>query len=233
MYIKHNMYCIQLQDYPDDAQIRFHGYREELDNYFCKLYHSQLCPPKPSLKIPDLFLEIINYLEKSDFEDKIQASNYLLNFSTDAREQLCKSIEYALMRQPQIKNMISFGTAGDGEFDLRYTSFVEQSGVPAFTEEYKRQYTLSTLLWNDDPNRTMLDFAFDSNGRFISFKYTQYTISDIKQTEREKLWTIGKERAALRLHAYLKQHKQINPFDTCPCGSGKEYGECCKKHLNK
>lgn len=129
--------------------------------------------------------------------------------------------------------MISFGTAGDKEFDLRYTSFVEQSGVPAFTEEYKRQYTLSTLLWNDDPDRIMLDFVFNSNGHLVSFKYTQYTIADIKQPEREKLWTMGKERAFLRLHTYLTQHKQINPSDICPCGSGKEYGECCKKHLHK
>ena len=233
MYIKHNMYCLQLQDYPDDAHIRFHGYREELDNYFCKLYHPQLCPPKPSLKMPSLFLEIINHLDNSDFDDKIQAANYLLNFSTDAREQLCKSVEYALQRQSQVNHMISFGTAGNGEYDLRYTSFVEQFGVPAFSEEYKRKYTLSTLLWNDDPNRIMLDFTFDNNGSFVSFKYTQYTIADIKQTEREKLWTMGKERATLRLSTYLKQYKQINPSDTCPCGSGKEYGECCKKHLSK
>lgn len=233
MYIKHNMYCIQLQDYPDDAHIRFYGYREELDKYFCKLYHPQLCPPKPSLKIPDLFLKAINYLEKSDFKDKIQASNYLLNFSTDAREQLCQSVEYALQRQPQVKQMISFGTAGSGKLDLRYTSFVEQPEVPAFTEEYKRQYTLSTLLWNDDPNRIMLDFVFDSNRHLVSFKYTQYTIADIKPTERKNLWDMGKERANLRLNIYLKQHQQINPSDICPCGSGKKYGACCKKHLNK
>ena len=233
MYIKHNMYCIQLQDYPDDAHIRFYGYREELDNYFCKLYHPQLCPPKPSLKIPDLFLKAINYLEKSDFKDKIQASNYLLDFSTDAREQLCQSVEYALQRQPQVKQMISFGTAGSGKLDLRYTSFVEQPEVPAFTEEYKRQYTLSTLLWNDDPDRIMLDFVFDSNRHLVSFKYTQYTIADIKPTERENLWDMGKERANLRLNIYLKQHQQINPSDKCPCGSGKKYGACCKKHLNK
>lgn len=233
MYIKHNMYCIQLQDYPDDAHIRFYGYREELDNYFCKLYHPQLCPPKPSLKIPDLFLKAINYLEKSDFKDKIQASNYLLDFPTDAREQLCRSVEYALQRQPQVKQMISFGTAGSGKLDLRYTSFVEQPEVPAFTEEYKRQYTLSTLLWNDDPDRIMLDFVFDSNRHLVSFKYTQYTIADIKPTERENLWDMGKERANLRLNIYLKQHQQINPSDICPCGSGKKYGVCCKKHLNK
>ena len=233
MYIKHNMYCIQLQDYPDDAHIRFYGYREELDNYFCKLYHPQLCPPKPSLKIPDLFLKAINYLDKSDFKDKIQASNYLLDFSTDAREQLCQSVEYALQRQPQVKQMISFGTAGSGKLDLRYTSFVEQPEVPAFTEEYKRQYTLSTLLWNDDPDRIMLDFVFDSNRHLVSFKYTQYTIADIKPTERENLWDMGKERANLRLNIYLKQHQQINPSDICPCGSGKKYGACCKKHLNK
>ncbi len=233
MYIKHNMYCIQLQDYPDDAHIRFYGYREELDNYFCKLYHPQLCPPKPSLKIPDLFLKTINYLEKSDFEEKIQASNYLLDFSADARKQLCQSVEYALQRQPQVKHMISFGTAGSGKLDLRYTGFVEQPEVPAFTEEYKRQYTLSTLLWNDDPDRIMLDFVFDSNGHLVSFKYTQYTIADIKPTERESLWNMGKERANLRLNIYLKQHQQINPSDICPCGSGKKYGACCKKHLNK
>ena len=233
MYIKHNMYCIQLQDYPDDAHIRFYGYREELDNYFCKLYHPQLCPPKPSLKIPNLFLKAINYLEKSDFKDKIQASTYLLDFSTDAREQLCQSVEYALQRQTQVKHMISFGTAGSGALDLRYTGFVEQPEVPLFTEEYKRQYTLSTLLWNDDPDRIMLDFVFDSNGHFISFKYTKYTIADIKQTEREKLWALGKERADLRLNIYLSQHQQINSSDICPCGSGKEYGTCCEKHLNR
>lgn len=232
MYIEHNMYCIQLQDYPDDAHIRFYGYREELDNYFCKLYHPQLCPPKPSLKIPDLFSKIINYLEKSDLVDRIQASNYLLNFSTDAKEQLCKTVEYALQRQSQIKRMLSFGTAGGGESDLRYTSFVEQSGVPAFTEEYKRQYTLSTLLWNDDPNRIMLDFVFDSNGDFVSFKYTQYTITDIKPTEREKFWAMGKERASLRLSTYLSQHRQISSSDICPCGSSKKYGACCQKHLS-
>jgi len=232
MYIKHNMYCIQLADYPDDAHIRFHGYREELDNYFCKLYHPQLSPPKPSLKIPSLFLEIINHLEKSSFEDRIQASNYLLNFSTEARDQFCKSVEYALQRQPQIGHMLAFGTAGDGKHTLRYTSFVEQPGIKAFTDEYKRQYTLSTLLWNDDPDRIMLDFLFDSNGQFVSFKYMQYTIADIEETERKMLWDMGKERAALRLHTYLKQHNQINLSDICPCGSGKTYQECCKNRLN-
>lgn len=232
MYIKHNMYCIQLADYPDDAHIRFHGYREELDNYFCKLYHPQLCPPKPSLKIPDLFLKIINHLEKSDFEDRIQASNYLLNFSTDAREQFCQSVEYALQRQPQIGHMLAFATAGDGEHTLRYTSFVEQPGIKAFTDEYKRQYTLSTLLWNGDPNRYMLDLHFDSNRQFTSFSCKQYTIADIDPAERKTLWDMGRERATLRLRTYLKQHKQINSSDICPCGSGKTYQECCKDRLN-
>lgn len=232
MYIKHNMYCIQLADYPEDAHIRFHGYREELDNYFCKLYHPQLCPPKPSLKIPDLFLKIINHLEKSDFEDRIQASNYLLNFSADAREQFCQSVEYALQRQPQIGYMLAFGTAGDGEHTLRYTSFVEQPGVKAFTDEYKRQYTLSTLLWNNDPNRIMLDLLFDANGQFISFSYKQYTIADIDPAERKILLDMGRERATLRLYTYLKQHKHINSSDMCPCGSGKTYQECCKDRLN-
>lgn len=231
MYIEHNMYCLQLKDYPDNAQLRFHGYRKALDNYFCQLYHPELCPHKPSLKLPGLFLSIISYLEKSDVEDAIQISKYLLNFSTDAKEQLCKSVEYALFRQPQIRHMLAFGTAGDGEFTLRYTGFVEQPGIQVFTEEYKRQYTLSTLLWNDDPDRVMLDFRYDNNGKFIGFAYKQYSISDIHQTERKKLWDMGKERASIRLQAYLKQHKIIDDSDICPCESGKTYEKCCKMHL--
>ena len=116
---------------------------------------------------------------------------------------------------------------------MRYTGFVEQSEVSAFTEEYKRQYTLSMLLWNNDPNRVMIVFVFDSNRQFIGFKYTQYTIADIKQSERELLWAMGKERATLRLNTYLRKNQQITPSYICPCGSGKEYSECYKKHLNK
>ena len=231
MYINHNVYCLQLRNYPEDAQIRFHGYREALDEYFSKLYYPQLNAPKPTLQIPDLFLSIIEYLEKRKTGNRIQASSYLLNFSTEAREQLCQSVQYALFRQKQTRHMLAFGTAGDGELTIRYTGFVEQPGVPAFTDEYKRDYTLSTLLWNNESDRAMLDFCFDHGNRLITFKLVQYTSTDVKQSEVQKLMDMGKERATMRLRMYIKEHGEISPSGACPCGSGKTYQECCKDRL--
>ncbi len=231
MYIKHNMYCIQLKDYPVDAQIRFHGYREELDNYFCKLYHPQLMCQKPVQELPRLYLDIINYLEKNDIKNKVEVSNYLLNFSTEAKEQLCQYIEYALRRQKQIGNMIAISTGGDDEFSLRYTAFVEQPKINTFTEEYKRDYVLSTMIWNTDDNRVLLDFKFDNGNNLVSMNMKQYALTDISETESKRLLSLGKSRADMRLSIYLKQQGEISHDDMCPCGSGKTYGECCSVRL--
>lgn len=227
MYIKHNMYCLQLKEYPDDAIVQFYGYREELDKYFCSLYHPQLKSQKPSQTIPDLFVSIIKYLTNSNNKMKVDIADYLLNFSSEAKDELVKSVDYALNRQNKTGNMIAFSTAGDSDSKLRYTLFVEQPGVLNCTEKYKREYTLSTLIWNGEKNRTLLNFKFDNSNIFIGLSFKRYTVSDIKNDEYSKLLIQGKNRAEMRVDLYLKQYKTIENNQFCPCASGKIYSECC------
>lgn len=226
MYIEHNMYCLQLKDYPEDAHIIFHGYREALDKYFCGLYHEQNLHEKPSHELPQLFVDFINHLEHSKCEHKVFASNYLLDFSSEAKEQLCQYIAYTLKRQKEIGYMISFSTGGD-EFSLKYTAFVEQPSIKSFTEEYKSDYVLSTMLWNDDKERIMLDFTFDSNDNLLGLKAKKFSADSISETECCRLLEQGKQRATLRINTYVKQHGCISEEQNCPCGSGKIYGDCC------
>lgn len=232
MYIKHNMYCLQLEDYPDDAQIRFHGYREALDEYFCSLYHPQLKQEKPIQQLPSLFLQFINYLDKNDIHKKVNISNYLLNFSTDAKQNLCQYIEYTLQRQKQTGNMLAFSFIGDGEHDLRLTGFVEQPRIKIFTDEYKREYVLSTLVWNNEDNRVMIEFSFDENDKLLSFGFTEYNTDSFNSNEYEELLQQGKKRAFMRKQMYLEQYGKIDDNENCPCASGKKYSECCKNKLN-
>lgn len=204
MYIKHNMYCLQLEDYPDDAQIRFHGYREALDEYFCSLYHPQLKQQKPIQQLPSLFLQILDYLEKTKIQNRVKMSTYLLNFLTEAKQQLCQSVEYALQRQKQTGNMLAFNFMGDGETGLRFTGFVEQPGIQTFTNECKREYLLSILVWNGEDNRIMLEFEFNKKNTLVKFNFKEFSSDDFKKGEFERAFKKGKQRAAMCMQIYLK-----------------------------
>lgn len=227
LYINHNYYTFQTNEFPKDATINFTGYREELDKYFTKLYFPQLKPKKPLCKIPDLFLNIINYLESNQIQNRSSISNYFLDFASDAKENLCKEIGYILIRQKQIKHMIPITASGIGD-NLRYTCFVNQINVTAFTFTEKREYTLSSLLWNNDPDRYFIDLYFDQNNKFINIDFLKYTINDIKLDEVEKLKIVGKSIADFKMSEYKRKNKnKIGRNQLCPCGSGKKYKKCC------
>ena len=231
LYIKHNMYNLQLSDIPEDTQIRFQGYREELDKYFCALYHPQSRTTKPNLKIPVLFLEILKYLDKKSIANKIEVSDYLLDFATDAKKLLCEQINYAIGRQLKTRNMLTFGVSGFDEYSLRYTCFVEQPNVTALSNDEKREYVLLTMLWNKENDRVMMEFSFDKKKQFVGLKYHKYTLADIPNVEIDKLTKIGKSRALTKVKLYLKQNGEIKQDEICPCGSGRIYKDCCKSFI--
>lgn len=228
MYIKHNCYCFQTDIIPTGSVGNFIGYREDLDNYFCKLYHPQLSPKKPLPNIPDLFLRIIHYLEVESIEGRSSIANYFLNFSTDAKNDFCNQVDYVLNRQKEIKREIPIHAAGVGENSLRYTCFVDQQGVIESSDSQKREYTLACLSWNNDPDRYLIDLSFDSVGNFIKVELKRFTLQDIKPEKSDQIYQLGKEVAERRMFQYHQTHKgKIGRNQLCPCGSGKKYKKCC------
>lgn len=229
MYIKHNMYCKQLSNYSEDSIVVFEGYREELDKYFCALYHPQLNPTKPSLNIPDKISEIINYLNGGSVYNKIQISNYLLSFSSDAKNAFCQYVDYTLKRQKETGNMLAVNTSGNEDDTLRYTMFVEQPGIKVFSNDYKKDYVLSTLLWNEENDRVMIELIYDNNNSLSGVQCRTFTKNDICNCDIKRLNKIATTRALQRLTGYINQNGKINDDDYCPCVSGKLYKECCSK----
>lgn len=228
MYIKHNCYYFQTDVIPAGATGNFVGYREDLDNYFCKLYHPQLCPKKPLPSIPDLFLRIIHYLEAESIEGRSYIANYFLNFASDAKNDFCGQVDYVLNRQREIKREVPIHAAGTGKHSLRYTCFVSQQGVVEPSDVRKREYTLACLSWNNDPDRCLIDLYFDAIGNFIKVDLKRFTPKDIKPEELDRINQLGKEVAERRLFQYHQSHKgKIGRNQLCPCGSGKKYKKCC------
>lgn len=228
MYIKHNCYSFQTDVIPTGAVGNFVGYREDLDNYFCKLYHPQLSPQKPIQSIPDLFLRIIHYLEVESIEGRSFIANYLLNFAADAKEDFSNQVDYVLKRQKQIKREVPIHAAGVGEYSLRYTCFVSQQGVIEPSDSKKREYTLACLSWNNDPDRCLIDLSFDAIGNFIKVNFKRFTPQDIGSDESNQIKKLGSELAEKRIFQYHQLHKgKIGRNQLCPCGSGKKYKKCC------
>ena len=227
LYIDKNCYTFQMEDISDKDLVLFVGYREELDKYFGQLYHPQLKPKKPLQKMPDLLVRIVSYLEKSDVKEKAWLSSYLLDFSFDAREMLCNGIE-----DINKKHSSRLGTVpvllGGGKDSVRTLCFVNQIGADQMSDEDKREYVLSTMLWNDEQDRVMLDTYFDEKGTLKKVDGREYHRSDVLDEEVDALRNKGAQKAAMRIEKYKStNHKKIGRNDMCPCGSGKKYKYCC------
>ncbi|HYE12365.1 MAG TPA: hypothetical protein VEF53_19535, partial [Patescibacteria group bacterium] len=86
MYISHNMYSITASEFPAEHRVNWHGYRQDLDNYFCRLYLPELNPTKPLQDIPHEITEILKLLEQGIEKSKIDMAHFLLDMSSEAKK---------------------------------------------------------------------------------------------------------------------------------------------------
>ncbi len=229
MYISHNYYTFQTDIISKNTIGNFIGYREELDNYFSKLYNQQSNSKKPLPNIPELFLQILCYLEENEIPNRSSIANYLLNFASDAKEDFCGKIDYVLDRQRQLKHVVPIHAAGTGD-SLRYTCFVNQIDIVNKSFEEKRAYTLASLMKNEESERHIIDIYFNVEDKFEKINVKRYTKDDILDDEIEELKELGESIAQKRMSNYKQQNKgkfKIGRNQLCPCGSGKKYKRCC------
>lgn len=228
MYIKHNCYTLQLRDTNDYSKINFYGYRADLDNYFNKLYHPQLNPIKPTQILPDIFCEMINWLDNSNISKRVSMANYLLNFSTEAKEQLSESISCVINKQNSSKETIPIHVAGLGSNSLRYTCFINQKNISNFTDKQKREYTLANLLRDKDDDRCLIDLYFSEQNKIEKINIKKLCKKDILDTELDDIKQLSDTIAKNRFIQFNRNHKKkIGRNDLCPCGSGLKYKNCC------
>lgn len=230
MYIKHNYYSFKVDSLPKDATQLFYGYRKELDDYFTRLYHPQLDVKKPLSNIPNLFLEIICFLELHSVYGREQISNYLLDFSSDAKNEFCYQIDCVIKRQLKTKGMGALHAAGSKN-SLRYTCFVNQPQVKSLLRSEKIDYVLASLVRNKEKDRVLIDLYFDEQNKLSDIKFNHYLTQDINEDDKKRLLNYGEQIAQHRFNEYLatnlSKSDKIGRNQICPCGSGKKYKKCC------
>lgn len=228
MYVTHNCYYMQTDVIPDGVNGFFMGYREDLDYYFNTMQFPHLKVEKPKQYIPELILNIINYLDSSQIKNRSIIANYFLDFSSETKEEFCENIIFTLERQRVIGServlQVSLGHKSG------YTCFVTQKGLVDLDKNQKRVRTLATMLWNDDNERYLIDLYFDENDNFKKIDFIKYTQKNIDKTEYEYIKLLGEKIAEYRVDQYKKKNNgKIGRNTICPCGRGRKYKSCCLK----
>lgn len=231
MYIEDNCYALE-NDVEQYSRVYYVGYRERLDTYYGELYHKDLSPNKPQQKLISLYNEIIKFLESSNIHNKIQIANYLLDLSSDAREQFSDSVNRLYDNQKATGRRNIVATVGHETNGTSYTCFIQQPHIKDTSWDDQVEYTLSIMNWFGETKRILICISFSEKKRITNIDFEELTEELITEQNKEKIYEIGKQRALEKIRKYQMIHgNKIPRNDLCPCGSGKKYKMCCKNRL--
>lgn len=226
MYIAHNCYSLEVNNIPKGDTLCMTGYREDLDSYFERVDTPLPQLEKPRQNMPKRFREIIDVLFRSNNSEAVSISSYLLDFSSDARQQLSDGIDMTLERQASTGRQCALSFSGK-EDSIRMTYFVFQDELhDAQTDQEMFDYTTSLLLANGEKERMMLSFRFDMNYALQSVSARSISINQIPPCRIDELKSRGEEMGDFRVAKYKREHGRIGRNQPCPCGSGRKYKKC-------
>jgi len=245
LYIDQNCYCKTPNEFPDDVTRVFYvGYRQELDYWLSGKFRESLglknANIKPTQKVPPTICDIIRLLEVKKVEHREMLSNYLLDYSSDSRNDFCDNIRKVTIRQRDVRAVIptSSSASGEGistyEKYFSYTVFIRQEDVKYIervnllnTDEQKK-YVYSLIARNKEQMRFLIALDYDYSDNLVDVSFHICRIEDIEQEQFDELAKYGEEIAKRVFHAQkVKMSRKIGRNEPCLCGSGCKYKKCC------
>jgi len=221
MYMEHNFYASQAEQFGENALVQWHGYSTAIDEYFYGLMsHNTDVKPLLQKGIPKRLIEILAKLDSSTLPGRLRVGSALLDFSGETRNLFDKHIEGALMAvvKDNRAKLTNFGP------QLRVSCAVTRSTV-LLDETESSTYAKSMLLWfkADTWNSLMLHYTSDL---FIdSIRWNFFKVEDIPQADVPSLFARAEKWVNRRVET-AKEQRKIGRNEGCPCGSGKKFKHC-------
>lgn len=226
LYIEHNMYSIHAKQMGQGNFVNYNGYREDLDKYFASLHNPVVNSVKPEQKLPHLIERMCELAENSDISSLF--TNFILDFSSESKENFVKSILMMLEREKVVGGEI----AGINVQNGCYCVFVYQPGIDRLSKTYKSDYAKGLMLFHQVDECWLMEMEFDAKGILNNMYAELINRTDIEPERVDELYKLGEEGVNNRKKSFLVRtnQKKIYPNDACPCGSGKKFKKCCGKY---
>ena len=174
--------------------------------------------------MPHKLEEIINYCDANSSNDNIKFAHYLLNLSTDAREEMDDQIKYNLKRQKELRRTVPSIAFGE----IKYCIFASLPSIKPMTDKQQSDYVYAACSRNEEISVMRINLEYNEKDQltFASGKLLKF--SDLEDnTEIERIKEFGRIKARDWVEAHKRAHGCVGRNEYCPCGSGKKYKHCC------
>ncbi|MCH7558676.1 MAG: preprotein translocase subunit SecA [Planctomycetes bacterium] len=221
LYIKHNIYTKYAQKMRLDtgAQLNFVGYRSDIDKFFTEKLHEPGTPSPLKQEMPARLVEIINVLSTGSKSGRAGVASYLLDCNNTWRNNITDGIEKTLSNQKAQMKPLPLSTYGD----IKLTIFCWQKSFLPRDEELAIDHSRAAMLVTGDKERLMIELLYTDEGKLEDVIWTNVTLSNIPDSDMERLMSI----ATTLKNRRLAKAGKIGLNAPCPCGSRKKYKECC------
>lgn len=223
---------IEKEDPDGTTEVFFKDARYELDSYYdSKQTPLSIQKPKPAWLEAEME-QLINLVYKSKHVKKLELIELLLDVAYETHlttDSYLKSVINKIKSaQAKVEDnlFVSTVTVNSSEINLVYP-YVKLTNQIINTAKMR---SLAKLKLNhlDESYIIFIELNKDRKLSKIKIEYIQF--SDIKNRNQKTLDDIGKKIFNLRKENLMgRLSVTIYPdSETCPCGSKKPYGECCK-----
>lgn len=153
----------------------------------------------------------------------ITFTHFLLDLSSDAKEEFSALILGGLKRQQELRYQFPIVAFGE----IKYCVFISIPDIKTYSLQEQIDYVYAAASRDESKPIMMISLQYDSNNSLIFAKGEKFSFSDVKGTDIERLKTYGQEKAKDWVQLAIKKSGKIGRNDCCPCGSGKKYKYCC------
>jgi len=224
LYLKHNNYSQYATEMvgANAAGLNFFGYRDEIDTYF----HDQLIGAESSIKLvqdmPFRLEELINLLNSMEDIGRSKVADYLLDISSEWRNNIFEGIEDELKALPSRKPR-PFSSHGD----VRLTVFPWSISDYTADNTLALDHTHALMLMYGEADRLLLELTYSETKQLSSIRWEFLESKNIPLADRDRLKVKAEEIRERRVSRAISDTGKIGRNDSCPCGSGKKFKKCC------
>lgn len=226
LYLKHNNYSQYASEVFPDGEIGWHGYRDEVDNFFAEKMYDPSHEWSVGQILPARLDEIITLLSKGTLKGRCRVTSALLDADEDARQSIAKYIDEIFEIQRKAARVQPLYLQGEG---ANITIFCWQDGFLGRDSKVALEYAKAALLGTDYDDRLLIELTFDRGEILKDISFNFLKRSDISIFERPHLAKQAEELKARRIKSAINKSGKIGVNEKCPCGSGKKYKKCCKE----
>ena len=225
LYLEHNHYCSYAKEIQKDSydHVQFFGFRSEIDRFFYSRFIDPNTPCPPKQETPPRYFEIIEKLGASKRSARAEVAAFLLDLEGSTRSAVHENICIELRRQRTAKRPLPFSTHGD----VKLTLFCWTDDSGPRDEALSLGHVQTIVVVNKDSRRLLLELNYSSEGNLEEVNWEWVEFNRIPSAKLPKLNREAEILRRKRISRLTTESGVVGRNDSCPCGSGNKYKNCC------